>query len=276
MSPGDTTAHACGRKGVPRQSHKETQTQSLPGACASLRSQGSGPKGHPISLTSPGPGLVGDPWEPETREKGLRGLVRLAELRGLAGLLELYVPEGPMATAENKGIPSGPPCAQVDAAVCLMAPGFWAVQGMEPTHLCAWPCLCRGMGCSSSAPPSHPGSARSPSGSAGSAPRSAEEERQWAERVLMLSSPQPQAMGHMDAGTATVLLPSSMGSTNPSPSMASRGSSAPLAKAGHQGLSIELPLAHWLLVGSREWKEIGGFHLHGDGVGTTHSPGCPG
>lgn len=53
------------------------------------------------SLTSPGPGLVGDPWEPEMREKGLRGLVRLAELRGLAGLLELYVPEGPSATAEE-------------------------------------------------------------------------------------------------------------------------------------------------------------------------------
>lgn len=45
---------------------------------------------------------MGEPWEPETREKGLRGLVRLAELRGLAGLLELYVPEGPMATAGKK------------------------------------------------------------------------------------------------------------------------------------------------------------------------------
>lgn len=61
----------------------------------------SAPWGHPRSLTSLGPGLVGEPWEPETREKGLRGLVRLAELRGLAGLLELYVPEGPMATAER-------------------------------------------------------------------------------------------------------------------------------------------------------------------------------
>lgn len=40
-------------------------------------------------LTSLDPGLVGDPCEPDTREKGLRGLVRLAELRGLAGLLEL-------------------------------------------------------------------------------------------------------------------------------------------------------------------------------------------
>lgn len=40
-------------------------------------------------LTSLDPGLVGDPWEPDTIEKGLRGLVRLAELRGLAGLLEL-------------------------------------------------------------------------------------------------------------------------------------------------------------------------------------------
>lgn len=45
--------------------------------------------------------MVGDPWEPEMREKGLRGLVRLAELRGLAGLLELYVPEGPRATVEK-------------------------------------------------------------------------------------------------------------------------------------------------------------------------------
>lgn len=53
------------------------------------------------TLTSLGPGLVGDPWEPEMREKGLRGLVRLAELRGLAGLLELYVPEGPRATVEK-------------------------------------------------------------------------------------------------------------------------------------------------------------------------------
>lgn len=60
------------------------------------------PWGHPGSLTSLGPGLVGEPCEPETREKGLRGLVRLAELRGLAGLLELYVPEGPMATAGGK------------------------------------------------------------------------------------------------------------------------------------------------------------------------------
>lgn len=40
-------------------------------------------------LTSLDPGLVGDPCEPDTSEKGLRGLVRLAELRGLAGLLEL-------------------------------------------------------------------------------------------------------------------------------------------------------------------------------------------
>lgn len=47
--------------------------------------------------------MVGDPWEPEMREKGLRGLVRLAELRGLAGLLELYVPEAPRATAGGKG-----------------------------------------------------------------------------------------------------------------------------------------------------------------------------
>lgn len=45
--------------------------------------------------------MVGDPCEPEMREKGLRGLVRLAELRGLAGLLELYVPEGPRATVEQ-------------------------------------------------------------------------------------------------------------------------------------------------------------------------------
>lgn len=47
--------------------------------------------------------MVGDPCEPEMSEKGLRGLVRLAELRGLAGLLELNVPEGPRATAERAG-----------------------------------------------------------------------------------------------------------------------------------------------------------------------------
>jgi len=33
--------------------------------------------------------LVGEPWEPEMREKGLRGLVWLAEVCGLAGLGEL-------------------------------------------------------------------------------------------------------------------------------------------------------------------------------------------
>lgn len=108
MSRRVTTAHAGGQNGVPSQSHEESQLCSVPGV---TESEGSGQAGDtmvakgslgtPRSLTSLGPGLVGEPWEPETREKGLRGLVRLAELRGLAGLLELYVPEGPMATAER-------------------------------------------------------------------------------------------------------------------------------------------------------------------------------
>lgn len=44
--------------------------------------------------------MVGDTWEPETGEKGLRGLVRLTELRGLAGLFVLNEPDAPLATVE--------------------------------------------------------------------------------------------------------------------------------------------------------------------------------
>lgn len=43
---------------------------------------------------------MGDTWEPETGEKGLRGLVRLTELRGLAGLFVLKEPDAPLATVE--------------------------------------------------------------------------------------------------------------------------------------------------------------------------------
>lgn len=96
------------------------------------------PWGHPRPLTSLGPGLVGEPWEPETREKGLRGLVRLAELRGLAGLLELYVPEGPMATAErsrNKRVHHGLHLPEhvpgAGAAPCRGTPGFMPCQGRD-------------------------------------------------------------------------------------------------------------------------------------------------
>lgn len=189
MSPGDTTARARGQNGVPRQSHKVTEPRSVPGAHPSPEREGSGQAGDPTvakgsfrdapgQLTSPGPGLVGDPWEPEMREKGLRGLVRLAELRGLAGLLELYVPEGPMATAEKSRSKCVHRGFHLGAAACLEAAqgcpkaaarwGLgWARAGTDPAHLCAWQCPYRGTGCSSSAPPSRPGSARSPSGSAG-------------------------------------------------------------------------------------------------------------
>lgn len=53
-------------------------------------------------LTS-GPSFVGEAWEPGTGEKGLSGLVRLTELRGLAGLLVLKEPDAPLATAEKEG-----------------------------------------------------------------------------------------------------------------------------------------------------------------------------
>lgn len=42
MSPGDTTAHARGQNGVPRQSHEEIQLHSVPGAHPSTESEGLG------------------------------------------------------------------------------------------------------------------------------------------------------------------------------------------------------------------------------------------
>lgn len=45
--------------------------------------------------------MVGEVWEPGTGEKGLRGLVRLTELRGLAGLLVLKEPDAPLATEDK-------------------------------------------------------------------------------------------------------------------------------------------------------------------------------
>lgn len=45
--------------------------------------------------------LVGDPWDPEMSEKGLKGLVRLAELKGLAGLLEQKVADGPVTSKKG-------------------------------------------------------------------------------------------------------------------------------------------------------------------------------
>lgn len=49
-------------------------------------------------LTSGPSCLVGEAWQPCTGEKGLSGLVRLTELRGLAGLLVLKEPDAPLAT----------------------------------------------------------------------------------------------------------------------------------------------------------------------------------
>lgn len=44
---------------------------------------------------------MGELWEPGTGEKGLRGLVRLTELSGLAGLFVLKEPDAALA-AEHK------------------------------------------------------------------------------------------------------------------------------------------------------------------------------
>lgn len=49
-----------------------------------------------LVLTSGPSCLVGEAWEPGTGEKGLSGLVRLTELRGLAGLLVLKEPDVPL------------------------------------------------------------------------------------------------------------------------------------------------------------------------------------
>lgn len=53
-------------------------------------------------LTSGPSCLVGEAWEPGTGEKGLSGLVRLTELRGLAGLLVLKEPDAPLATVGER------------------------------------------------------------------------------------------------------------------------------------------------------------------------------
>lgn len=62
-------------------------------------------------LTSGPSCLVGEAWEPGTGEKGLRGLVRLIELKGLAGLLVLKEPDAPLATVQEndkeEGVESG-------------------------------------------------------------------------------------------------------------------------------------------------------------------------
>lgn len=51
-----------------------------------------------LVLTSRPSCVVGEAWEPGTGEKGLSGLVRLTELRGLAGLLVLKEPGTPLVT----------------------------------------------------------------------------------------------------------------------------------------------------------------------------------
>lgn len=53
-------------------------------------------------LTSGPSCFVGEAWEPGTGEKGLSGLVRLIELRGLAGLLVLKEPDAPPTTVQEK------------------------------------------------------------------------------------------------------------------------------------------------------------------------------
>jgi len=53
-------------------------------------------------LTSGPSCLVGEAWQPSTGEKGLSGLVRLTELRGLAGLLVLKEPDAPLATVRGR------------------------------------------------------------------------------------------------------------------------------------------------------------------------------
>lgn len=58
-------------------------------------------------LTSGPSCLVGETWEPGTGEKGLSGLVKLTELRGLAGLLVLKEPDAPLATVEEKEMQLG-------------------------------------------------------------------------------------------------------------------------------------------------------------------------
>lgn len=55
-----------------------------------------------LVLTSWPSCLLGEAWEPGTGEKGLSGLVRLTELRGLAGLLVLKEPDAPLATVKEK------------------------------------------------------------------------------------------------------------------------------------------------------------------------------
>lgn len=55
-----------------------------------------------LELTSLPSNFVGEAWESDTGEKGLSGLVRLAELRGLAGLLVLKEPDAPLVTVQEK------------------------------------------------------------------------------------------------------------------------------------------------------------------------------
>lgn len=68
LSPGDTTAHACGQNGAPRQSQEETQSCSVPGAHPSPESEGSG---QPVSQ-------AGDP----VVANGSLGTPRLTHLAG--------------------------------------------------------------------------------------------------------------------------------------------------------------------------------------------------
>lgn len=54
------------------------------------------------TLTSMPTCLGGESCDPETGENGLRGLVRLVELRGLAGLFVLKEPEAKLATVGKR------------------------------------------------------------------------------------------------------------------------------------------------------------------------------
>lgn len=61
MPPEDTTAHAHGQNGAPRQSHREMQPCSAPGAHPSPESKGSGQPASQAGDTMVAKGSLGTP-----------------------------------------------------------------------------------------------------------------------------------------------------------------------------------------------------------------------
>jgi len=100
MSPQDTTAHARGQNGVPRQSHEETQLSSVPGAHPCPRSQAGDPTVAKGSLGTPrhthlaGSGLGGRALGAGDEGEGAEGAGEAGRAQGAGRAVGAVRPRG--------------------------------------------------------------------------------------------------------------------------------------------------------------------------------------